>query len=674
MSISLRRLSLIILHVALFSLTTGCEDISDSYEDVGHTDIIEIEVSPTEKVESHRRFIITEFEGFADPTTGELSLGLPGKIPNLTPEKHNFIHKPLNGDWGMCFPNEVSDSIPYDNPPDTIELQTVPGSIHLDEDCGSNPLYGEMGAFCGIIDLSWFGSSTLPNVYAEITFLDPPSGHAGWFDAPTPGMENGPDSNLGLFFYGDIQPGGRSRIQWVFERFDDFPFYFTGRIVSLAPEICGNEVDDNCNGQINEGCPVCGDGNLDYDEGCDDGNMLNDDGCNNDCTIPGCGNGMIESSEECDDGNNNPGDGCSPGCMNESCGDNIVQLEEECDDGNVNNGDGCTSTCKFDLCGNEDIDPGEQCDGDIAENYFCTSDCRLSLCGNGFINGPEECDDGNKNSGDGCSSVCVIESCDDQEICDGVDNDCDGIVDNMSVVLCNSGETCVDGSCVSVAGSCLEILERNWLAPDGFYDIQNNSNLITVYCDMTTNGGGFIDLVKTMNNPGADLERLKNLFFVSNNSFAIIISTGYEVSTGAEGFYIINDTTGDYDHRAGFHFKSFINYSEVIVDYRMQGSDYGYSRCSSMYSIPLNGPGYDGGWNRYLSYCLEGYTCIQGSPTQGRDAPIRVEYQNDNIDSSNTLLTWAGSGPGHREITACGRDTEIPTANPTTFFTYFLIR
>ena len=33
-----------------------------------------------------------------------------------------------------------------------------------------------------------------------------------------------------------------------------------------------------------------------------------------------------------------------------------------------------------------------------------------SLCGNGFIDEKETCDDGNKESGDGCSSFCLIES------------------------------------------------------------------------------------------------------------------------------------------------------------------------------------------------------------------------------------------------------------------------
>ena len=32
------------------------------------------------------------------------------------------------------------------------------------------------------------------------------------------------------------------------------------------------------------------------------------------------------------------------------------------------------------------------------------------VCGNNKIEGNEQCDDGNKNNGDGCSSLCMIET------------------------------------------------------------------------------------------------------------------------------------------------------------------------------------------------------------------------------------------------------------------------
>ena len=44
-----------------------------------------------------------------------------------------------------------------------------------------------------------------------------------------------------------------------------------------------------------------------------------------------------------------------------------------------------------------------------------------SGCGNGIIEGMEVCDDGNTNFGDGCSSICEIES---GWICSGEPSEC----------------------------------------------------------------------------------------------------------------------------------------------------------------------------------------------------------------------------------------------------------
>jgi len=83
------------------------------------------------------------------------------------------------------------------------------------------------------------------------------------------------------------------------------------------------------------------------------------------------------------------------------CGNSDVETPETCDDGNTNNGDGCNSICK--------VESGWSCSG---EPSICAE-----VCGNGIITQSEECDDSNTASNDGCNNVCVIESgwtCSDQ--------------------------------------------------------------------------------------------------------------------------------------------------------------------------------------------------------------------------------------------------------------------
>ena len=72
---------------------------------------------------------------------------------------------------------------------------------------------------------------------------------------------------------------------------------------------------------------------------------------------------------------------------------------ELCDDGNKISGDGCSSTCQ--------IEDGFKCRQSQQKKSVCSGEC-----GNGrkFQAYGEQCDDGNNLNGDGCSSDCKIES------------------------------------------------------------------------------------------------------------------------------------------------------------------------------------------------------------------------------------------------------------------------
>jgi cysteine-rich repeat protein len=132
-----------------------------------------------------------------------------------------------------------------------------------------------------------------------------------------------------------------------------------------------------------------------------------------------------------------------PADNNGTCGDGILDpgvngTGEECDDGNRVSGDGCSSNCQIEL----------------------------SICGNGTIEGDEECDDGNKMSGDGCSSTCTKEAvcgngtietgeqCDDGNTTPG--DGCSATCKTEPPVCGNghveTGEQCDDGNTVSGDG------------------------------------------------------------------------------------------------------------------------------------------------------------------------------------------------------------------------------
>jgi fibro-slime domain-containing protein len=126
-----------------------------------------------------------------------------------------------------------------------------------------------------------------------------------------------------------------------------------------------------------------------------------------------------------------------------ACGDGVVnQSEERCDDGNRVSGDGCSSECRIEadyLCAT----PGERC-------------ISTKVCGDAQLVGSETCDDGNAESGDGCSSTCTIEQ---GYRCSLLGAPCSEICGDSLVV---GRESCDDGDAVSGDGCSIECqIERD---------------------------------------------------------------------------------------------------------------------------------------------------------------------------------------------------------------------
>jgi cysteine-rich repeat protein len=195
---------------------------------------------------------------------------------------------------------------------------------------------------------------------------------------------------------------------------------------------------------------VCGDGVLDEGERCDDGNSDDGDGCESDCTFT-C------SDPESDCGADVAGDCLRPVCVAVSSGAVCGSETDETDlpdDGNF---------CTIDFCdgsvpGHSNRDNGDACDNGsgLAGDYCKQGTCIEPVCGDG-VEGPlEQCDDGNTDSGDLCSSDCMLEECGDgnldiyEDCDDGNSDDGDGC-DNDCEFTCSDAES----DCpADVAGDC----------------------------------------------------------------------------------------------------------------------------------------------------------------------------------------------------------------------------
>ncbi len=257
--------------------------------------------------------------------------------------------------------------------------------------------------------------------------------------------------------------------------------------------------------------PFCGDGNVDRGEACDEGAGNADDGtCTTACKLPACGDGVVQAGEACDDGNNVDDDACVAGCIVNVCGDGHVGPGEACDDPLDPL---CTDACALASCGDGKLQPGEACDdGDEVDTDACLSTCLVAKCGDGAVQeGVETCDDGNADDTDACTSLCKAPACDDG-ITSGneADVDCGG-----ACMACEVGKACSKGSeCGSkfckeglcaLAANCQDIHTSTPMAPSGLYQVDLDGDgaepPLTVECEMSTDGGGWTLVQRTVWDP-----------------------------------------------------------------------------------------------------------------------------------------------------------------------------
>lgn len=151
-----------------------------------------------------------------------------------------------------------------------------PGTVSLSStnigftpaDCGwpnSFP-YSVLGTFCFDATVTNNMRWDTTEIYAEITSVAPDTGFNPYsysFGTTTDPSQVTPDcggsqgvgtpGGLGVFAHGPLADTEASTLQWLFENAGG-PFSFYGRIVALADEECGDGLDNDCDGHIDDGC------------------------------------------------------------------------------------------------------------------------------------------------------------------------------------------------------------------------------------------------------------------------------------------------------------------------------------------------------------------------------------------------------------------------------------
>ncbi len=162
------------------------------------------------------------------------------------------------------------------------------------------------------------------------------------------------------------------------------------------------------------------------------------------------------------------------------CGDQEVDPPETCDDGNQTDTDSCTNKCDKNVCGDGVVFDGvEVCDdGNTDQTDACVA-CQKAICGDGFIRtGVETCD--GKNVGlETCATILGIEWI-------GVLGCKDGCA-----AFKTTGCTTPVGTEANPATSCLAIQQAGDGKGDGLYWLKPKDVAFQVFCDMTTDGGGW---------------------------------------------------------------------------------------------------------------------------------------------------------------------------------------
>ncbi|MCB9795544.1 MAG: hypothetical protein H6741_22810 [Alphaproteobacteria bacterium] len=283
-----------------------------------------------------------------------------------------------------------------------------------------------------------------------------------------------------------------------------------------AAETC-DSADQDCDGRVDEGATDVREYYRDVDED-GFGDLYNS---TIDCSAP---LGYVDDNTDCDDRDADafPGgveacDGDDEDCdgqvdegealyaqpwYQDSDGDGYGDVSTELlrcaapggyvgDDTDCDDSDAAVNPRAVEVCNNVDDD----CDGDVddedssldsstaswwyddgdGDGYGDASAAVLACVSpSGQVSDDTDCDDGDSGVNPGAA-----------ETCDGVDEDCDGDIDD--------GVLGTGGACPAI--DCAEVLADDPSAADGSYYLDVGGSVSTWTCDMSTDGGGWTELI-----------------------------------------------------------------------------------------------------------------------------------------------------------------------------------
>ncbi|HYC00801.1 MAG TPA: hypothetical protein VEC57_16835 [Candidatus Limnocylindrales bacterium] len=225
-----------------------------------------------------------------------------------------------------------------------------------------------------------------------------------------------------------------------------------------------------------EGCPVCGNAEIDQGESCDDGGLQSGDGCNSSCEDEGCiaqtpgypGVALCDDGNQCTDDAcdavahacTHTGNDCSDGiaCTTDACAGNVcthVPVSAQCDDSNPCTADTCSTSVGC-------VHPPQESTCD--DGVFCngSDSCSGGTCSmhaGDPCAGGAECADVCDEDADACRTPAGVGCSDDGNACS--DDVCDGLgacthpanaAPCNDGLFCNGADTCAGGTCSQHAG------------------------------------------------------------------------------------------------------------------------------------------------------------------------------------------------------------------------------